>query len=133
KVETQAVGRDERTLLSYMRAEHFAHRLVEQVRGGMVRTQARAARMIDFHLDRQTRSDRALLDAAGVHEDAVAALLRVRNLDDETVAVHHAGIADLTAGLAVERRLVDNDADRFAFPRLVDDGAVAHKCGDDAF
>src|SRR5690242_21015948 len=46
-----------------------------------------------------------------MYEDAVAALLRVGDLDDEVVAIHRTGVAELAAGFAIERRLVDDDTD----------------------
>ena len=70
---------------------------------------------------------------ARMHEQALGLLLRVGDLDDESVAGHDAGIAHLAAGLAVERRLVDDDADRIAFAGAVDDPALLDQRLDDAF
>src|SRR5262249_25499685 len=48
------------------------------------------------------------------------------------IAAHDAGVADLTAGLGVKRRLVEDDGAALARPQRVDLLAVLHQRGDDA-
>ena len=70
---------------------------------------ARAARVIDHQLDGIARLEGALLDAAEVHEQVAQLLLRVGDAEQRALgALDDALVADLAAGLAVERRLVQH-------------------------
>ena len=53
EVEAQAVGRDQRTLLLHVRAEHLAQRGVQQVRGGVVAADVLAAGVVDLRADQR--------------------------------------------------------------------------------
>src|SRR6188474_1901921 len=44
-----------------------------------------------------------------MHEEIAGPLLRVGDTELDALADHHAGVADLTAGFRVKRRLVEND------------------------
>ena len=109
EVEAQPVGRDQRALLRDVIAEHLAQRLVQEMRRGMVGADGGAARVIDVERERRAGLERALLDRADVHEQVAGLLLGVGDAEAHAVGGHHAGVADLAAGLAVERRLVDDD------------------------
>jgi hypothetical protein len=61
---------------------------------------------------------------AVVRDEAVGALLHVLDNRAAALADHRAGVADLTAGLGVERRLVDDDSDAFAGTGRLDAVAV---------
>ena len=59
------------------------------------------------------------------------ALLRIGDTEDGTFrCADHAVVTRLAAGLAIERRLVDDDLDRFPDPRLPDRSPIADQCGD---
>ena len=108
EVEAQPVGRDQRALLRDVIAEHLAQRLVQQMRRRMVAADGAAARVIDLERKRGAGLQRALLHRADVHEQVAGLLLRVGDAEAHAVGGHHAGVADLAAGLAIERRLVDD-------------------------
>ena len=55
EVEAQAVGRDERALLSHVLAEHLAQGLVQEMRRRVVGADRRAARAVDRELERLRR------------------------------------------------------------------------------
>jgi hypothetical protein len=118
--------RDQRAFLRHVRAKQFAQRLMDQVCGRMVGAQTGAACVVDLELDRSTGLQRALRHLAVVDEEPVRLLLRVGDLDREAVAGDGAGVAHLAARFAVERRLVDDDRDLLALPRLLDLDTVAH-------
>ena len=110
EVEAQPVGRDQRALLRDVRAQHLAQRLVQQVGGGVVGARGRAARVIDDQLDGVARLERALLDRADMHEQVAQLLLRVGDAEQRALRpLDDALVADLAAGLAVERRLVEHE------------------------
>ena len=97
-----------------MIAEHLAQRLMEKMRRRMVLADVAAPGVIDFERERSAGGQRAFLDGAGMHEDVAGMLLRVGDAKAHAVAAHEAGIADLAAGFAVERRLVEHDRAAFA-------------------
>jgi hypothetical protein len=108
EVEAQAVGRDQRALLRHVIAEHLAQRLVQQMRRRMVGADCRAARVIDLERERVPTFSVPCSTVPAVHEHVARPLLRVGDARATPSAVI-AGIADLSAGLAVERRLVEHD------------------------
>ena len=95
-VEAQAIGRNERALLRHMRAKHFSQRLMQEVGRRVVGADFGPARMIDFQQHGHSALDPALDHFAGMHEEPLAALLRIGDPDLETVTRHHAAVADLT-------------------------------------
>ena len=113
EVEAQPVGPDARTRLLHVRAEHFAQRPVQHVRGGVVAADAVAAHAVDLGLDLVAFGDRADAHPAPVHRDlAGQAVLRVDDVDDRAGRGRdRAGVADLAARLRVERRAVEHDVD----------------------
>src|SRR5690242_21272182 len=102
------------------------------MRRGMVLADRRAARMIHFEEQRVAGLDAALLHRHRVRPEVAALLLRVGDGEPDALAAHLAGVADLAAGLAVERRLVDDDEARVAGLELLDLAAVLDQSGDDA-
>ena len=110
EIEAQAVGRDQRALLRDMRAERLAQRRVEEMRRRVVGADRAAPRRVDRQPHRLAGHEAADLHLAEVHEEAVGLLLRVGDAEARAVLrFDRAGVADLAAGLAVERRLVDDD------------------------
>src|SRR5690606_29088953 len=71
-------------------------------------------------------------DPPEMDEQPLALLLRVANLDAESVAGDHALIADLAAGFAIKGRLVDHHRDLVAGRCSLDRGAVPDQRGDHA-
>lgn len=91
-----------------MVAEHDAKRLVQEVRVAEWLSIAATARMIDGELRRLAECDLARGDLDDMGEDVAELLLDVGDLGLEAIADDRAGVADLAAGLAVERRLVED-------------------------
>jgi hypothetical protein len=125
-VEAQTLRRDERALLGHMRTQNLAQRLVNEMRGGVVRAQARAPRMVDLELDRRADLHRTRGNHALVHEEAVGLLQRIGDIDREPLARNRARVAHLAAGLAVKRSLVDDQRNRLAGFGCVGFAAIAH-------
>ena len=94
---------------------------------------ARAARMVDVERDGAARLQRALFHRAEMDEKVAGILLRIGDAEAHAVGNHHAGIAHLSAGFAIERRLVEHDRTGFAGLERIDFLAVAHQRGDHAF
>ncbi len=110
EVEAQAIGRHERAALRDVVAEHLAQRLVQKMRRRVVGADGRAAFAIDFQIDCLAVLEAAALDGAEVHEQPASLLLRVGDAEQRALgALDDALVADLAAGLAIERRLVDDD------------------------
>ncbi len=84
-VETQPVRRVQAALLRDVRAEALAQRLVQQVRGAVVRADGGAAGMIDLGDDRRADLRGAGLDAAEMDEQVAELLLRVGDRDAQAV------------------------------------------------
>src|SRR5262245_5445799 len=101
--------------------------------GRMVLADRGPARMIDFERKRSAYFDRPLLDRAGVHEHVAGLLLGIGDLEAKPVAEHDTGIADLAAGLRVERSLVENDRTAFSGLEGLHVLAVLHQRGDHSF
>src|SRR5439155_22635418 len=133
EIETQPVGRDDRALLRHMLAEPPAQRLMQQVGNRMIGAQTTAPAAIDPQLDRFAHPQRAVFDAADVDEQVAG--LAGRILDRELAAggrEDRPGIADLAARLAVEGRLVDDDADLVAGSGFIHPLLAAQNGQDDA-
>src|SRR5438874_12395375 len=92
-----------------MVAEDLAERLVQEVRRRMVLPYRASSRMIDRQCKGCAQCERSLLEGAGMHIDIAGLLLGVGNAEAHAVGHHHADVADLATGLAVKRRLVEND------------------------
>src|SRR6202012_4939358 len=82
----------------------------QQMGTGMIGADGGAARMIDIELQRHAELERALLHGAEMHEEIAGLLLRLGDAEADALAGQDSDVADLTAGLAVERRLVQDDS-----------------------
>ena len=106
EVEAQRCGRYERALLLYVVAEHLLQSVVEQVGSGVVGSRALASvyvyasHEVGLRVLRQSLHD--------VYRLSVLALC-VSDCNGLVLADEHAGIAYLTAHLAVERRIVEHE------------------------
>src|SRR6185312_14412670 len=66
--------------------------------------------VIDFEFDGVAGFETSLLDLAEMHEKAAELLLRVGHAKQRALRpLDDAGIADLTAALAIKRRLIENE------------------------
>ncbi len=111
-VEAQPIGGVQAALLLHMGAELAPQRLMQQMRGGVMRADRATPRVIDRGDDGDAGRRDAGLDAAEMHEQVAQLLLRIGDRDHQTIGTgDHAGIADLAAAFAVERGLVQHDGD----------------------
>src|SRR4051812_23813853 len=108
EVEARLVRVDQRAALLHVRPEHFAQRLVHQVRHRMVAHGALAQRRIDARVDAIADLERAALEGAVMAEDVGLDLLRVVHGESARRPDQLAAVADLPAGLGIERRLVED-------------------------
>ena len=130
EVEARALGVDQAALLLHVRAQHFAQCLVHQVRGAVVAHGARAALGIDAGDQLIAEFDLAFDDAAVVAEDAGLDLQRVFDDHARTGIAHFAAVADLTATLGIEGRVIEHDDHVVAGTRTLHRRAVDVDRGD---
>ena len=88
--------------------------------------------MVDLELQGGADLQRALLHRALMHEEIAGPLLRIGDAELDALADHHAGVADLAAGLRIKRRLVENDRAGLAGLEAVGILAVLHQRGNHA-
>ena len=88
--------------------------------------------MIHLELQRGADLQRALLHGADMHEEIAGPLLGIGDAEPDALAGHHPGIADLAAGLRIERRLVQHDRAGLAGLEAVDILAVLDQRGNHA-
>jgi len=108
EVETQAVGRDQRTLLRDVRSQHLAQRRVQQVRGGVIRASCGAAHSVHSRSNRFADLQRAGCELADMNV-CLAEFLRVGDREASSGRREFAGVTHLAATLGVERRDVEDD------------------------
>ena len=92
-----------------MVAEHLAQGLVKEVGRRVVGPDRGAANRVDGEFDRLADGEPALIHGDVVDEEGAEHLLRGGDAGLETRRGYEPGIADLTAGFGVERRLVDEN------------------------
>ena len=125
EVEAQVAGIDQRARLLHMRAQHIAQRGVQQMRAGMVAHGGAANFVVDHGVDFVADVNGLLGDDA-MRAHALHRIGRAFDLGDEGVvifAVEPAHIADLSAGVGVERRVIEHDLAALAGLQLVNAGA----------
>src|SRR5262245_9578635 len=99
----------------------------------MIPADGAAPRMIDLERERSVGLERALLDCAGMDEYVAGVLLGVGDAEAHAVAGHHPGVADLSAGFAVERGLIEHYGTALAGFERGDLLAVLDQRSDHAF
>ena len=131
EVEAQVVRRDDRAGLLDVRAEHFAQRRVQKVRRRVVAP--RRVALLDVHY-RAHGVEHAQVSAVNFHAvNDEAADGRGRRVEDDGMRRardEHAGVADLTAGLGVEGRAVEDDLALLALAQFIHFLLTAHECHD---
>ena len=86
---------------------------------------------VDVERQRRARLDRALFDGAEMGVEVAGIFLRVGDFETNTIGAHDPRIADLTAGFAVEGRLIENNRTALALFQRADFFAVAQHGGND--
>ena len=108
EVEAKSVGTDIGTLLLHVLAQHLTQRVVKDVGGGVVAPDRRTSVVVDGGGD-----DLARLEAAGagdlVDMDSRYAIPGVGDIDGDAATGDRARVADLAAGLRVERGAVKHE------------------------
>ena len=126
EVKAQAVGRDKRTGLPNVAAQHAPQCLVQEVRGRVVPRDIHPALAVNARLHLVAGRDGAAADAAPVDDEPIHRRLRVRHVDVPAQRKDGTRIADLTAALGVERRLSQHHLD--VLPGLGAAEGVAVRC-----
>ncbi len=128
EVEAQVAGIDQRARLLHVRAQHIAQRGVQQVRAGMVAHGRAAHFVVDHGIDLVADMDRLLGDDA-MRAHALHGIGHALDFGDDgvvVVGVEPADVANLSAGIGVEGRVVEHDLAALAGLQLLhaDSGAV---------
>src|SRR5207245_2731793 len=112
EVEAQPVGRDERALLRHMLAEALPQRLMQEVGDRMIGAQPAPPVAIDAQFDGVADLKRAVPHRAEMEMQLARPLYRIAHCELAAGRrENRPGVADLAAGFAIERRLVEDDAD----------------------
>ena len=114
EIETRLLAVDERSLLLYVRPEHVTQRLVHEVRHRVIAHRAAAQCHVDARLERVAHFERPGLQPPLVAVDLGLDLLRIGHLEGALRADELAAVADLAAGLGVERRAIEHYRARVA-------------------
>src|SRR5947209_17860297 len=112
EIESEAVGRDKRALLRDVVAENSAERLMQKMRRRMVGANGAPARLIDLEFERLLERDLAFFDGSGMNENVADLFLCVGHAEAYAWGRKYSGVADLTAGFAIKRCLIEDDAAR---------------------
>lgn len=129
EVETQALAVHQRALLLYVVAQYLAQRGMQQVGRGVVERGGLAYRGVDLGLDRAADAQVAPGDHAMVQVRA-ASLGGIAHLEAHASRLEVATVADLAAGLGVERRLVEDHDALLALLQALDGLAVPEQRDD---
>jgi hypothetical protein len=130
EVEAQALRRHERAGLTGVRAKHPAQGGMKEVGARMIAR--RVAALLSVYLGDHVvvDGDAPLDDAPAVEDEAALGALRIPHLEATGGAADLADVADLAAGLGVERRLEQHDLRLVALLRAVDRPAAGDDAGD---
>lgn len=129
EVETQALAVHQRALLLYVVAQYLAQRGMQQVGRGVVERGGLAYRGVDLGLDRAADAQVAPGDHAMVQVRA-ASLGGIAHVEAHASRLEVATVADLAAGLGVERRLVEDHDALLALLQALDGLAVPEQRDD---
>ena len=100
--------------MRHVLAEDLAERLVQKVRRRMVGAHRLPARLIDNQLNSKPATQLAFLHQSFVDKKIAEFLLGIVDTEANAACAHDAGVADLAAGFAIERRLIKDDGPGFA-------------------
>src|SRR5579863_2556217 len=99
---------------------------MQQMSRGMIGADRGARRVIDLEFERRAERELALFDLDLVNDQVAKLLLCVENARLDVRAEHETDIADLTARLAIEGRLIEDRPAALALRQRLRLGAVAH-------
>lgn len=122
---------DERAVLAGMVAEGAAEHGVQDMGGGVGTCDGVAARAVDEGFGLLAAADLAFTDADGVDVEALQAELGVQHFQEcAGGGTDDAGVADLAAGLGVERAAVEDEFDGAALVGAGYDAALGDEAED---
>ena len=120
EIEAQPVGRHQRPGLLRLFAEHRPQRAVQEMGRRVIAANRRPPFGVDLGPRRLARSHEPFGDDAAVNVDVRSWLEGIVDVDQPGVGADPAGVPDLAARLAVERRAVQDHLDRVTRFRLLD-------------
>jgi hypothetical protein len=112
EVKAQTIGRDERSLLLDMQPKRSPQRRMHKVGCGVIQNDPAPALCVNVRNQRLPEAKFTLRDIADV-QDLIATHLRIRDPEFHTVIAQCAGITNLTPGLAIKWREIENHNARF--------------------
>ena len=130
KIESQAVGRDERAGLAGVRPDDATEGGVKEMGGRVVAHRVPAAGGVHLGEHVVVDGDAPLDDTAAVEDEAAFRALRVVDLEAPVGASDLALVADLAALLGVERRLEEHELRLVALLDAVDRRPASDDAGD---
>ena len=113
-VECRVVGADPRSFLNHALAEDLTQRPVQQMGGGVMAHDLAPSLLVDRRSRLLAGHDVAGDDSPDVRDDAIGGFLSVVDAEAPAGRDDEAGVADLTAGLRVERRALEKHLDLFS-------------------
>src|ERR1700724_1920115 len=131
KIETQPVRSNERAFLRHVFAEYLAERLVQKMGRRMIGTHRLPAFVIDNKLKGKPEAHFAFFDQSFVNKQIAEFLLGIVDTEANTACTHDASVANLAAGFAIERRLIEDDGPGFAGAKNCDFLTVLADRGDE--
>jgi hypothetical protein len=114
EVEPDSVGGNQRSALLRVLAEDILQCTMEEMGNRMVPLNVQSPRLIDLSTDFVGHTDHAVLDAADVNRQTCDRRTRVVDSHRAFWSNDSTTVADLTAGLGVEGRAVQDYLDRIA-------------------
>jgi hypothetical protein len=117
EIETQPVGGDEGAFLRHVITEHLAQRFVQEMRGRMIPADVIPTVMVNIQPDGVTDLQPVMFNLDVVHKQVAGLFVGRKNLCDRSTvggSLDPACVTNLSAGLGVKRRLIEDHFAAFA-------------------
>src|ERR1019366_5675174 len=126
EIEAQAIRRNQRSLLLNMFAQHLSQGGMQEVRGGVIQRNRRAAITVDLSIDLVSDAQLTRVEHSHMRERQ-AYLPRVPHRESCSRAGQRARITYLTAAFRIKRRVIQHDLPFLPRPHGVDYRAVENQ------